>query len=357
MAAQLISDSSRLPETPRMNTRDLVMVTVAGQAAHPVTRSSPYRIGNDGVPRILPGSGGIVLNHRIGDRCVGLAGDHVEPGVALHNNQKEIVGQKNGPNLALLTYACVGNRASVVSGPCMGRTGIVFGKHGGVQHVLVDFAPAILRRLRIGDRIQVEAVGLGLQLKDHPHISVFNAAPRLIAQWGLRSRPPVLHVPVTHLVPAAVMGSGLGRNSTVQGDYDIQLFDAEVRRRFGLNTLRFGDFVAIVHADHGFGRSYQRGWITIGVVVHGDSTVSGHGPGVVTLLTGPARVLRPMRDPMANLAEVFHLRPAAQAVPYRPLVNRPLAGKNGIAGRISGYAPRTAAVSGGKIPSQAPNRR
>jgi hypothetical protein len=77
------------------------MVAVAGQIAHPIGQANPYRIGNDGVPRVLPGTGGIVLNHRIGDRCVGLAGDHIEPGVALHNNSREVVGPRDGPNNAL----------------------------------------------------------------------------------------------------------------------------------------------------------------------------------------------------------------------------------------------------------------
>jgi hypothetical protein len=79
---------------------DLVMVAVASQVAHPIGRANPYRIGHDGVPRVLPTSGGIALNQRIGDRCIGLAGDHIEPGVALHNNQREVVGPRNGPNQA-----------------------------------------------------------------------------------------------------------------------------------------------------------------------------------------------------------------------------------------------------------------
>ena len=81
------------------------------------------------------------------------------------------------------------------------------------------------------------------------------------------------------------------------------MFDPDIRRRFGLDSLRFGDFVAIANAEHRYGRAYQRKWITVGIVVHSDSTVSGHGPGVVTLLTGPASVLRPYRNPAANLAD------------------------------------------------------
>ncbi len=304
----------------RFNGRDLVMVTVSGQIAHPVGRASPYRIGHDGVPRILPGSGGIAVNQRVGDRCVGLAADHIEPGVALHNNGREVVGQRNGPNLALLTYACVGNVARVISGPCRGRVGIVTGKHGGVDHLLVDFPTAVLRRLQIGDQVQVYSCGLGLRLLDHPEVVVTSCSPRLIRRWGLRSQPPRLQVPVTHLIPASIMGSGVGRSESVRGDYDIQLFDPHIRRRFGLDRLRFGDCVAIVHSDSRFGRAYRGGALTVGVVVHGDSTISGHGPGVVSLLSAPARQLEPILEPTANLAVMFGLRRLARARPYRTLV-------------------------------------
>lgn len=306
-------------DMPRFNRGDLVMVVVGGQIAHPVGRANPYRIGNDGIARVLPATGGIVLNHRIGDRCVGLAGDHIEPGVALHNNQREVVGPRDGPNTALLTYACVGNRATVISGPCTGQRGLVTGKHGGVNHVLVDFPPTALRRLRIGDRIQIDSCGLGLRLLDYPEITVFNCAPALLERWGLRERDGRLLVPVTHRIPAAIMGSGLGKNTVWRGDYDVQLFDDAMRRRYRLGSLRFGDMVAIQHADTRFGPSFRQGRVTLGVVVHGDSTVSGHGPGVTVLLSGPAQRLQPVHDPQANLAVLFGLRMLPPARSYRPL--------------------------------------
>ena len=284
------------------------MATVSGQIAHPVGRANPYRIGYDGVPRVLPGTGGIVLNHRIGDRCVGLAGDHIEPGVALHNNGREVVGPRDGPNTALITYACVGNTAEVSNGPCIGERGIVTGKHGGINHVLVDFPTRVLFRLRIGDQIRIFAHGLGARLIDYPMVEVMNCAPRLVWQWGIVEREGRLNVPVSHLVPAAIMGSGLGKSSTWRGDYDIQLADPRIRRRFRLGSLRFGDLVAIVDADNRRGPLYRLGRITIGVIVHGDSTVSGHGPGVTPLLTGPARVLRPVHHARANLASVLGVR-------------------------------------------------
>jgi hypothetical protein len=322
--ARLLMLSSRLStyrysrNVPRMNLRDLVMVVVEGQIAHPVGRA-PYRIGHDGVPRVLPGTGGIVLNRRIGDRCVGLAGDHIEPGVALHNNRREVIGPPDGPNVALITYACVGNRARVVTGPCAGKQGLVTGKHGGVNHLLVDFPPAILRRLRIGERIQIFSHGLGLKLLDHPEITVLNASPDLLMRWQLGERDGILYAPVTHLVPGAIMGSGLGRNTAWRVDYDIQLADPGIRRRYRLGSLRFGDMVAILHADNRFGPTYRQGWVTIAVIVHSDSTVSGHGPGVSPLLTGPMQRLRPVFAPQANLAAIFDLRALPPLRTYEPL--------------------------------------
>ncbi|MEW6707810.1 MAG: DUF4438 domain-containing protein [Pseudomonadota bacterium] len=310
------------PAGPRINRDELVAVTVQGQIAHPVGHAAPYRIGHDGVPRVLPGTGGIVLNRRIGDLCVGLAGDHIEPGVALHNNSREVIGPRDGPNNALITYACIGNVARVISGPCRGQAGLVTGKHGGVNHVLVDFADEVLRRLQIGDRVQIVSIGQGMRLLEHPRIELLNCSPRLIARWGLVERNGRLHAPVTHLIPARIMGSGLGKNTAWRGDYDIQLADRATRERYHLGSLRFGDLVAITDADTRRGPLYRSGRITVGVIVHGDSTASGHGPGVTPLLTGPAQLLRPLHAPQANLAEVFDVRRAVPPRERLPLTER-----------------------------------
>jgi len=306
---------------PRLNTRDLVMQVVMGQIAHPVGRANPYRIGNDGVPRVLPGTGGIVVNFRIGDRCVGLAGDHIEPGAALHNNSREIVGGRDGPNLALLTNACVGNLARVISGACTGAVGLVTGKHGGVNHVLVDFDTPTLARLQIGDRIQIYAYGVGLTMPDYPELTLANSSPELLRHWKPFASPDGLEVRATHLIPAAIIGSGLGKNSVWRGDFDIQLFDRRVRRRFGLGSLRFGDIVAVIGGDGRYGPSWRQGRTTIGIIVHGDSTVSGHGPGITALLTGPSHRLHIRRDPRANLAFMFGRRAFVPARQVQPLAH------------------------------------
>jgi hypothetical protein len=305
--APALSDLA-LTTGPRINREQLVISRVSAQIANPVGRASPYRIGHDGVPRVLPGTGGITLNWRIGDPCIGIAGDHVEPGVALHNNQREVVGPRNGPNLGLLTYACVGNRATIATGPMAGRGGWVTGKHGGVDHVIADFPREVLERLRIGDHVQITSVGLGMRLLDHPNIALFNCAPILLARWGLSSHERRLRVPVTHRFPAELMGSGLGRNTASRGDYDIQLADPGAVRRYRLDTLRFGDLVCIEGADAQHGPIWRKGRRSVGVVVHGDSTVSGHGPGVCVLMSGAATEIEPVFDARANIAAVLGVR-------------------------------------------------
>jgi hypothetical protein len=324
----------------RTNASRMVATSVAGQIANPLVRSTPYRIGRDGVLRVVPGTGGIVLNRRVGDRAVGLAGDHIEPGVALHNNDREVVGPAGAANRGMLLLSCIGNRVRVTTGPAAGALGTVTGKHGGINHVIVDFEPSVLRRLRIGDRMHITAYGQGMALPDFPAVTALNLSPRLLRRWGVRPHGGHLHVPVTHIVPSGVMGSGLGRPDGVLGDCDIQISDPVIRRRFRLGALRFGDLVAVCGLDNRFGPSARGGRITVGVVVHSDSHVAGHGPGVTPLLMGPARVLRPYHSRNANIALALGLRREIAAVPepdslerqtiWRAVGRCPLTGVSGL---------------------------
>ncbi|MBQ2870085.1 DUF4438 domain-containing protein, partial [bacterium] len=97
-----------------------------------------------------------------------------------------------------------------------------------------------------------------------------------------------------------------GRDNVNRGDYDIQLFDESVKNEYNLGTLRFGDFVAITDADHSFGRIYKTGAISIGVIVHSDCIISGHGPGVTTILTSSTGKIKPIIDESANLKKYFY---------------------------------------------------
>jgi hypothetical protein len=286
----------------RINRSELVVTAVCGEAAPASLNSGLYDISFDGRPLVVPSVGGINPNVRVGDGAFAFMADHIEPGVSVRNPDDR-------QNAALNVMACVGNEAVVISGDAKGATGRVTGTHGGVEHVLVDFPEAVMRKMAIGDKIQIWGCGLGMQLLDAPHIIPFNCDPDFLEAWDPQLRDDgVLSVRVAKLVPAAVMGSGLGRATVVRGDYDIQTFDDEMAARYGLRELRMGDIVAIVDADHSYGRIYRSGAISVGVVAHGRSFVAGHGPGVTSLLTSPDGKIEPIVDPDANLATILKLR-------------------------------------------------
>jgi hypothetical protein len=46
--------------------------------------------------------------------------------------------------------------------------------------------------------------------------------------------------------------------------------------------------VAIKDIDARFNAGYRRGWMSVGLVVHGGSPQPGHGPGVTVIASGPA---------------------------------------------------------------------
>ncbi|HEY8314176.1 MAG TPA: DUF4438 domain-containing protein [Candidatus Baltobacteraceae bacterium] len=285
----------------RINQAELVITAVAGEAAPALLNSGLYDVSFEGQPLILPSVGGINPNVRVGDSAFAFAADHVEPAVSVRNPDDRL-------NAAFNTFACVGNEAVVLTGDAKGERGRVTGKHGGIEHVMVDFTPEIMRTMAIGDKIQVWACGLGTHLLDAPDVKIFNADPAFVEAWGLELKAGYIRARVARMVPAAVMGSGLGRSTVVRGDYDIQTFDDAVAEQYGLRELRLGDIVAIVNADHSFGRIYRTGAISVGVVVHGRSFVSGHGPGVTSLLTSATGKIEPIIDDRANLAHILKLR-------------------------------------------------
>ena len=69
--------------------------------------------------------------------------------------------------------------------------------------------------------------------------------------------------------------------------------------------MLLGDLVAVSDLDARFNLGYRRGWLTVGVIVHGASPLPGHGPGITPILTGPAEALRaaPDRAGHAGLTE------------------------------------------------------
>jgi len=283
----------------RTNENELVEQSVLGQVSHPVSRGS-WRVGPAGVPAILPGVGGITYNCKVGDSALRWAADHVEPGVSIKTD-------KEAENTALNMLACVGNVGTVLSGAARGSRGVVTGKHGGVEHVLMDFPEAALNKIAIGDKVQIRARGLGLKLLELPDVSVMNMDPRLLRKMAPERDGDRLRVRVACRIPAALMGSGIGRSHVLTGDYDIQLFDEETVARCGLQKLRLGDIVAVEDADNTFGRSFRTGAVSIGVVVHTRCVTAGHGPGLTTLMSSRNGSIVPVIDRSANIANYLRI--------------------------------------------------
>jgi hypothetical protein len=290
----------------KTNAEKLIKISVIGEIASPTIRNV-YNVSATGKPVVLPGVGGITYNLRVGDAACGWEADHVEPGVSVENKEND-ARSGQAANTAFNVLSCVGNQATVVTGDAKGAVGVVTGKHGGIEHVLVDFQPEVLEKLLLGDRILVKSFGTGLKLLDFPDIKVLNMDPSLLEAWNPKPNGDKLEVPVTHIVPAAIMGSGLGANQVNSGDYDIQLFDEAVIEQYGLESLRIGDLVAIIDADHSFGRIYRQGAVSVGVVVHSNCVTAGHGPGVTTLMTSPDGKIIPQLNQKANIASLLKLR-------------------------------------------------
>ncbi|MEE9604120.1 MAG: DUF4438 domain-containing protein [Candidatus Scalindua sp.] len=291
----------------KTNKNRLVMQSVVGQISSPTFSRTPYVISADGRPLVLPSVGGITYNVRVGDPAIGWAADHVEPGVSMINTEKSMGSWS--PNSGLNTLACAGNEVTVISGDAKGAKGAVIGKHGGIEHVIVDFSPAILEKMVVGDKMQVKAYGTGMILTNYyPEIHAMNISPDLLSKIPVKETKSTLTFPVTHIVPAAIMGSGLGSSHSYSGDYDIQMFDEKIVRKHGLETLRFGDFVAITDADHSYGRIYKTGAVSIGIVVHSDCVIAGHGPGVMTVLTSGKGKIKPVVNKKSNIVNYLKLK-------------------------------------------------
>jgi hypothetical protein len=279
----------------------LAMVGVIGEATQPSMSANAYSVTADGRPVTLPSVGGINPNVRVGDRAAAFAADHIEPGVSLANYE----GKQSD---ALNVFACVGNEAVVITGDAKGEKGVVTGKHGGINHVLVDFSSDVMKRMAVGDKIQIWGCGVGLELHEASDVRVFNSDPAFLDAWGIQVANGRVNAPVTRIIPASIMGSGLGAATVVRGDYDIQMFDEEITERCGLRDIRLGDIVAIENADNSYGRIYKSGAISIGIVVHGASPIAGHGPGVTGLLTSTSGAIDLVIQPTANIADILRLR-------------------------------------------------
>ncbi|MCM1992111.1 DUF4438 domain-containing protein [Oceanirhabdus seepicola] len=278
----------------KSNRDKIVKWSVQGKIHHPL--GGTYRITHNGEPRILPATGGITYNVKLGDPAFGWVGDHVEPGVSIRNEDKS-------QNAALTTFACVGNEAKVVSGDAKGAKGYVIGVHGGIDHTIIHFEQEDLENMAIDDKILVRAYGQGLALDDYPDVKIQSIDPELFFKLDIKEEDGKLVVPVVAEVPAYLMGSGIGSGNAYTGDYDIMTADEEEIKRLGLDKLKFGDLVLLQDADNTFGRGHYKGAVSIGVVIHSDCVKAGHGPGITTIMSCKQPMIKGKIDSNSNIAK------------------------------------------------------
>lgn len=293
----------------KANLEKLIETAVTGQICHPYAGHYPdLKVAFDGTAFVPVGYSGINYTVRVGDSAFDWAGgDHVEPGVAIRNCDERA-------NTGLNMLACVGDEATITSArmdgkdvKLQGTTGTVTGKHAG-ERVLVYFPKRVLDRLCVGDLIQIRASGVGTKLLDYPGVTVANTSPRLLKALNPSEKGGKIRVPVTKMIPGKLVGGGVGLLANPQaGDFDIQSTSVETVKEYSLDAIRIGDVVAVTDYDATYGLRWQPGAITIGVVAHGSSRRSGHGPGLNVLFTSSQGYVEPIITRKANLVELLGL--------------------------------------------------
>jgi Domain of unknown function (DUF4438) len=264
-----------------------VSVNLLGVVEHPELGDGPYRVDGDGRPYLPVGDGGIVLGLQLGDSVFGRSADHAAPGACLMHPDP-------AARHALAIYSCIGNQVKVRTGRAAGVRGVVIGKRGEAGRVIAAFRQADLAAMRPSDEVSVRACGQGSRPDGFPpELTVLNIDPGMFAILAMVAPPSRgdqrVSVGVRCSVPSKLAGNGLGRPA-VSWDLDLQLPPPSVPGG-GAPDVLLGDFVAVTDIDARFNMGYRRGWVTVGVVVHGASPLPGHGPGITPILTGPASVL------------------------------------------------------------------
>jgi hypothetical protein len=259
-----------------MNSVKLVSVNVLAFVDQGEVGNDPYRIDRDGKPYVAVGDGGIVLGLQLGDSVFGHVGDHAAPGACL-------VHPSDDARYAVVGLSCIGNRASVRTGDAAGAEGVVVGKRGGGERVIVVFTQDVLKRLRPADQVAITSRGQGA---DAPvaGITQMNITPEALGLLPIAVVGDRLDVGVRLGLSSRTVGNGIGRPMAMW-DVDLQI-DASTP---GTSDLCLGDLVAITDLDARANAGFRKDWVSIGVVTHASSPQPGHGPGVTIVLSGPAK--------------------------------------------------------------------
>jgi hypothetical protein len=285
-----------------------VAVNLLGLVEQPEFGSTPYQVSADGSPYVPVGDGGIVLGVRLGESVFARDADHAAPGACL-------VHPDQGARHALTVYSCIGNQVVIRTGLAAGARGIVVGKRGEEGRVIISLAQEDLARLRPADQVAVRAYGQGWRPASFPaEVTVLNTAPAAFTALPIAvSGDGRVLAGVRMIAASKLAGNGIGRPAA-GWDLDLQLSAPGGQPgdgSGGTGSVLLGDLLAVSDLDARWNMGYRRGWLTVGLVVHGASPLPGHGPGITPILTGPAGVLQAEPDPAghAGLTET-----AAQAL-------------------------------------------
>ena len=279
------------------NSNSLIKMVVAGYVSQPSFKNPGYIPDNDGKSVIYPGMFGVVNNVKIGDKAFGWAGDHIEPGVSIDS-------EHINEHFALHYMVCIGNKAIVRSGEAKGSIGVVTGEHA---RNLVHFKQKTLDKICVGDQIDIITHGRGLKLLDFPEIEIKKIDPKLLKSMNLKIIDKRLIIDVAIELPIRIMGSGAELNSEYV-DQDLMSGDRSLMKKLKIDQMRLGDLIVINHADHRWGRSFKKEYISIAICIHGDSVMTGHGPGIMTIMTGKRKDLGWNINKNANIKNILKVK-------------------------------------------------
>ena len=281
----------------KTNEKKLIKMSIGGYVTQPSFKNPGYIPDNDGNSVILPGMYGVVNNVKVGDKAFGWNGDHIEPGVSIDS-------ENINEHFALHYLVCTGNKAIVRSGEAKGKTGIVTGEHA---RNLIHFEQNILEKICVGDQIDIITHGRGLRLLDFPEIEIKKIDPNLLKSMNFKVVNKKLIVDVAIELPIKIMGSGAELNSEYV-DQDLMSGDRSLMKKLKIDQMKLGDLIVINHADHRWGRSYKKDHVSIALCIHGDSVMTGHGPGIMTIMTGTKKNLSWRINKKANLKNILKIK-------------------------------------------------
>jgi len=280
------------------NKDKLITIAVQGQIA-PAQPARSYTTTWDGKPKMAIGIGGINYNLKIGDMVFGWAsGDRATVGVST-------VGTDDRSRGSWLNFTSIGNEVKILDGKAKGEKGVIIGKFG--SYVQVHFEDSVLEKLVIGDRLQVKAKGVGLEIEGFKDVFTHGVTPEVLEKLVIKNGDGKLEVPVVMEIPAEIVGQGAGRGS-LSGNWHIQTCFPPDIKEYGLDKLRFGDLVFLKDVQTDYGMGYYRGGATLGVVCSGPSDISGLGIGVTPILSTRVGKLTARIDKTANIGKYLGIK-------------------------------------------------